>query len=260
MPICALDHQFTAIPWGSLLNCTARVQWRNTNEKELIGLVKAVHHWRPYLRDVPRPHQSLQLEVPPRSAPLHDSTTSLGKQALWLYVHCEYQPGKHDTATDALSRCTDDMPTAHALSEPQFNVFDQLRQEVTLRPALTTLRDDIRAGHATTGWSESNRLLLFHGRVHMTADSALWPAILVDAHSTGHEGTQKTLQRLHTSFHVPGLRRLVQDYVRGCSVCQCNQSEHLHPAGLLQPLPITSPSPTFASNVCGLSGHLFGFL
>jgi hypothetical protein len=34
------------------------------------------------------------------------------------------------------------------------------------------------------------------------------------------------------------MRRLVQDFVRACATCQQYKSEHLHPAGLLLPLPI----------------------
>jgi len=36
------------------------------------------------------------------------------------------------------------------------------------------------------------------------------------------------------------MRRLVQDFVRACATCQRYKSEHLHPAGLLQPLPVPS--------------------
>ena len=31
---------------------------------------------------------------------------------------------------------------------------------------------------------------------------------------------------------------MVQDYVRACATCQRHKSEHLHPAGLLLPLPV----------------------
>ena len=34
--------------------------------------------------------------------------------------------------------------------------------------------------------------------------------------------------------------RLVRDYIKGCSVCQRNKTEHLHPADLLQPLEVPS--------------------
>ena len=56
----------------------------------------------------------------------------------------------------------------------------------------------------------------------------------------GHEGVQKTLQRLRASFATPNDNRLVREFIRGCSVCQRNKTEHLHPAGLLQPLEIPS--------------------
>lgn len=49
---------------------------------------------------------------------------------------------------------------------------------------------------------------------------------------------QKTLHRLRRDFHTPHDRRLVSDFVRGCLVCQRNKTEHLHPAGLLLPLPV----------------------
>jgi hypothetical protein len=46
------------------------------------------------------------------------------------------------------------------------------------------------------------------------------------------------LQRLCSSFYTPRDAKLVQEYIRGCSVCQRNKTEHLHPVGLLQPLPV----------------------
>lgn len=35
-------------------------------------------------------------------------------------------------------------------------------------------------------------------------------------------------------------RRLVREFVRSCLVCQRNKTDHLHPAGLLQPLDVPS--------------------
>jgi transposase InsO family protein len=55
----------------------------------------------------------------------------------------------------------------------------------------------------------------------------------------GHEGVQKTLQRMCTSF-TPGNNKLIRDHIKGCSVCQRNKTEHLHPMGLLQSLVVPS--------------------
>jgi hypothetical protein len=63
---------------------------------------------------------------------------------------------------------------------------------------------------------------------------------LAAVHGDGHEGVQRTLHRLRRDFHFPDMRRIVQDFVCSCSTCQCCKTEHLHPDGLLVPLPVTS--------------------
>jgi hypothetical protein len=59
-------------------------------------------------------------------------------------------------------------------------------------------------------------------------------------HEDGHEGVHRTLHRLRRDFHFPNMRHLVQEFVRSCPTCQRYKSEHLHPAGLLMPLPVPS--------------------
>jgi hypothetical protein len=56
----------------------------------------------------------------------------------------------------------------------------------------------------------------------------------------GHEGVQKTLQCLRTSFFTPGDNKLISDYIKRCSECQRNKTEHLHSVGLLQLLTVPS--------------------
>ena len=51
---------------------------------------------------------------------------------------------------------------------------------------------------------------------------------------------QKTLHRLHAEFFVEHDRRVVGEFVRCCTTCQRNKTETLHPAGLLQLLPVPS--------------------
>jgi hypothetical protein len=66
-----------------------------------------------------------------------------------------------------------------------------------------------------------------------------WPQVLEHAHDMGHEGVQKTLQCLRASF-TPSDNKLVCDYIMGCSVCQRNKTEHLHPVGMFEPLAVPS--------------------
>ena len=82
------------------------------------------------------------------------------------------------------------------------------------------------------GWSEVDGLLLFRGKAFVPDSSELWPQLLADAHGMSHEGTQKTLVHLRSSFYNAHMTRRVRDYVKGCATCQHNKSEHLHPAGL----------------------------
>jgi hypothetical protein len=142
---------------------------------------------------------------------------------------------------DALSR-RDREPSspASALLGPPFDVFSELRRELETHPRAMELRGQLASGVAPAGWSLVDGLLLFHGKVFIPDDSALWPAILEAAHTAGHEGSEKTLHRLRLSFYRVHAHRRVRDFVRSCVTCQHNKTEHLHPAGLVQPLPVPS--------------------
>jgi hypothetical protein len=97
------------------------------------------------------------------------------------------------------------------------------------------MKAQIEAGTAGKAWAVVDGIVVHDGRIFMPASSKLWPAVLEHAHGMGHEGAQKTLTHLRSSF-TPGDNKLVRDFVRRCSACQRNKTEHLHPTGLLQPL------------------------
>jgi hypothetical protein len=93
---------------------------------------------------------------------------------------------------------------------------------------------------AAGGWSLADKFVMYQGKNFMPTSSQWWPIVLAEAHGTGHEGVEKTLCRLRASFYTPAAARLVKEFIQGCEVCQKNKTEHLHPAGLLQPLPVPS--------------------
>ena len=105
---------------------------------------------------------------------------------------------------------------------------------------MANINQQFVAGTAAVGWSDVDGLLVFQGKVFLPDASTLWPETLAAAHEGGHEGVQKSLHRWRSTFYSKRARCRMQEFVRGCSTCQRNKSEHLHPAGLLQPLPVPS--------------------
>lgn len=154
----------------------------------------------------------------------------------------EYRPGKLNTAADALSRRDEDASKlqAFASSRPEFVLFEEFRRESQTLDDVVAKCRDIEAGTADAAWTIVDGLVMHRGRIFVPESSQLWPQLLETAHGIGHEGVQKTLHRLRASFYNAHDNRLVREFVKACSVCQRNKSEHLHPAGLLQPLDIPS--------------------
>jgi hypothetical protein len=152
----------------------------------------------------------------------------------------EYRPGRLNTVADALSRRDSDELHIHALSTPTFQLYDDIGTAISFYPRLTSLRNNIIAGLKEESWSVKDDLIFRSGKIYIPPNSDLIQQVLQLAHSTGHEGIQKTLHHLRNNFSLDQDRRLVTEFVHSCTVCQQNKTESLHPAGLLQPLPIPS--------------------
>jgi hypothetical protein len=101
-------------------------------ERELIGLVNVVRHWRPYLWGrtfvVRTDHYSLKF--------LHDKKLAAIPQHHWAskllgFDFCvEYKPGATNVVADALSRHGSGAESSlAALLAPEFRMFNDIRQE-----------------------------------------------------------------------------------------------------------------------------------
>lgn len=110
-------------------------------------------------------------------------------------------------------------------------------------PWILRLKTAIQAGtapsphysvrHEDVYWKD--RLVIPHD------DTALVQRILHEFHATplgGHAGFLRTFHRIATLFFWHRMRRDIRAFVRCCVICQQAKLSHLHPAGLLQPLPI----------------------
>jgi hypothetical protein len=211
-------------------------------ERELIGLVQAIKHWRPYLWGrrflVRTDHCSLKFLLDQRlvTIPQHHWVGKL----LGFDFSVEYKPGRANTVADALSRRDADAADTAllALSAPRFDVLDRLKHANASEPAWVALADEIQSRARTSPWALVDGMVTFNGRLYIAPTSPLLQELVVAIHEDGHEGVQRTLHCLRRDFHAPNLRTVVQELVRACRVCQQNKTEHLHPAGLLLPLPV----------------------
>lgn len=224
-------------------------------KRELIGLVQAVRHWHPYLwgREfvVRTDHYSLKflLDQCLATIPQHQWASKL----LGFDFKVEYKPGIQNTVADALSwRDADQEAELLALSSPLFSLFEEIRAALAEDGAWVDHRD--KATQKVDGWAWIDELMTKDGKVFIPCTLPLLQSLLDQAHGTGHEGVQKTINRLQADFFVPGDKMLVQQFMRGCETCQRNKTEHLRMGGLLQPLPIPSQfgqiSPWISWRVC----------
>jgi hypothetical protein len=102
----------------------------------------------------------------------------------------EYWPISTNTVADALSqRDTENSSELRAISTPSFRLFDDLRAE---HMEDTALWSAMQAGDRGTAWRIIDGIIMVRGRSFVMATSPLLQAILVHAHSTEHEGMEKT--------------------------------------------------------------------
>jgi len=116
-------------------------------ERELIGLVQVVRHWRPYLwgrRFVVRiDHYALKFLLDQRlsTLPQHQWVSKLFGYDFAI----EFRPGRLNVVADALSRRDEAADQLHAVSGPSFDLFDNLRRELDEDTTLHALRDSVAA-------------------------------------------------------------------------------------------------------------------
>ena len=108
-------------------------------------------------------------------------------------------------------------------------------------PELILIQDDVVAGKSQEFSISDSGMLRYQGRVCVPDDAVLKREILDESHTTPyslHPGTTKMYQVVKTLYWWSGMKNGVVEYVAWCLTCQQIKTEHLKPAGLLQPLDI----------------------
>jgi hypothetical protein len=149
-------------------------------ERELIGLVKAVQHWWPYLWScqyiVRTDHYSLKYMLDQRLLTIlqHAWVSKLFGYRFTV----EFKPGHLNVAADALSRHDEEPPSVKVVSLPEFEFFDQFWQESATLPEIIAKHTEIETGEANKEWCIIDGIVVHVGRIFMSASSKLWPVVL----------------------------------------------------------------------------------
>jgi hypothetical protein len=153
--------------------------------------------------------------------------------------------GKENRVADALSRI---MKTIHlaVVSICETDVKERVRnaQEIdTFFQTMTSYLQQEPTGIKYGGYQMmEGSLLTYRSRLYIPDCDDLKRFIMDELHKrpyTGHPGYHKMIMATKRQFYWPGLKKDIAEYLAKCIECQQVKVEHRHPAGLLQPLPIS---------------------
>ena len=222
-------------------------------DKEMMAVVFAVQHWRPYLLGrhfhIYTDHRTIQYF-------LNQKITTPAQQK-WLAkligydytIH--YRPGKNNAACDALSRKEDGSHSSQTISKygelfamsgmssAVHDYLQEIQQACTMDVEASNIWSQCQQGtcpnsHYTIGDSQ----LLYKGMVFVPSLGEWRKKVISECHdgfNGGHAGVARTLKRVKRTFAWPGMLKDVREYVSTCHVCQQNHYETINPPGLLQP-------------------------
>lgn len=117
-------------------------------EKESIRFTQVVRHWRPYLWRrhfvVRTDHYSLKflLEYRVDTSPQQHWWSKL----MGFDFTVEYRTGKENVIADVFSRQFENVGTIAVITEPQLDIFEDTKMEITSSTTLQKIKDRVQSG------------------------------------------------------------------------------------------------------------------
>ncbi|KAL5723866.1 hypothetical protein ACHQM5_007208 [Ranunculus cassubicifolius] len=216
----------------------------STYEKELLAIVMAVSKWRSYLLGnffiIFTDQQSIKYFMEQRLTTLLQQRWL--SKLLGFNYEIRYKKGSDNRVADALSRMEDEHSTCCAITSLQPQWHSEVTNSYTQDSVVTSLISQILlTPDKFPLYSYSAGILRFQNRIYVGNDPTLRLKLLASLHESsigGHSGIQGTYQRAKLYFYWPGLKSDIQTLIQACEICQRCKTNHSHPKGLLQPLPV----------------------
>lgn len=209
-----------------------------------MAVVLAIQHWRPYLLGrkfvVSTDQKSLKQLLQQRV--VNADQQNWAAKLLGYDFEIVYKQGRLNRGADALSRINEGLELNTINSYVKWMQEEQVRAENKQDEKLQRITKEVQEDPTLwPGYEYRQGVLLYEGRLVISNKSELIPTLLEEFHSSphgGHSGFYKTYRRLAANVYWVGMKRTIQEFVKGCDTCQRQKYMASSPGGLLQPLPI----------------------
>jgi hypothetical protein len=215
---------------------------KSAYEKELMAVVLAIQHWRPYLLGrkfiVSRDQRILKQLLQQRIVTAEQQNWAA--KLLGYNFEIIYKQGKMNKGADGLSRVNEGMELSGITSYLQWGEEQQLREEVSQDEKLQEIVRAVQHNPLSKpGYEYKKGVLLYNGRLVISSTSSLIHMLLREFHATpqgGHSRFYKTYRRIAANVYWIGMKGVFQEYVRSCDVCQRQKYLASSSGRLMQPL------------------------
>lgn len=246
------------IEYSSRLLTSAECKY-STTEREALAVVWALEKYRPYIEGhsviLRSDHQPLRWLLTLKSPSGRLMRWALKLQA--FDVQYEYTPGKVNVIADALSR-----PTCNEVSQESCGVCSVIidtprKSAATLRsaqlddPEVCKIIKDLENTldpMSSLRWLERGYLmdqgvLYRHSpdseseEPQLVIPASMLQDVMAEFHNAptaGHQGVDRTIDRIRQRYYFTGMRKYVTDYLKNCIDCQRYKFSNQKPFGLLQ--------------------------
>lgn len=226
------DGQFHPIHYFSR-KTTVQQEKYSSYELEVLAIIEALQKFRPYLLGT---KFKIITDCDAFEKTMHkkDLPAKIARWALMLedfdYEVC-HRPGKQMKHADALSRYPVLVISSNDISQKVKNAQDQDEFISNIKSLIEKTPSD--------EYILQNRILykLYKGLELLVVPQMMQKEIVLNAHSLGHFGVQKTESIVSREFYIPQLTKLVQEVVSNCIPCILSSKKSGKQEGLLHPIP-----------------------